>query len=154
MQRTTQRISFTTSHRALAMKSTRPVFGYDMTSIERYRAAWDELPFWQMNMTRKEQHAWLWKSRFELGLRDPMRLTKLRSIGVTFMKLGGVLPLYLLWSIMEYVIYRDWPYNYRRENARAYAQRWGGDVWFADGKFAKPVFHINPPALTMTAEEL
>ena len=155
MQRTVPAVSFTTSHRAHAMKSSRMLFGKEMKSPERFKAAWDEMPFSQIGMSMAERHAWLWKQRFELGLRDTHRNSKSKIIGMYVMTSLLTMGVFASsWPIYCYGVYRDWPYSMRRENSREYARRWGADVYYADGKFTKPVFHISPPMLTMTCDEL
>ena len=155
MQRTTQRVSFTTSHRALALKTTKMVFGNDMTSTERFRAAWDEMPVAQVQMSYAERHAWVWKMRYELGLRDTHRDSKVKTVFSYVLAVLMCLNFFgWWWPVIEMIIWRQWPYEMRRENSREYARHFGSDVYFADGKFVKPVFHINPPALTMTADEI
>ena len=155
MHRTVPAVSFTTSHRALAMKSSRMLYGKDMTSTERIRAAWDEMPFWQMHMSIADRHAWIWKERYELGLRDTNRNSKLKIC--MYYTLHVILWVNLFnWNypLLHYIFKREWPSWMLRENSRAEAQRWGTDVYFADGKFTKPYFHINPPALTIKADEV
>jgi hypothetical protein len=155
MQRTVPAVSFTTSHRALAMKSSRMLFGKDMTSTERFRAAWNEMPWSQIMMSIPERHAWVWKQTYELGLRDTNRNSKSKIIGLYIGQVCVFVSMYLVTQpVWRYVIDREWPLHMQLGHERENARRWGADVYFADGKFQKPVFHINPPALTMTADEV
>jgi hypothetical protein len=156
LRRTAPAVSFTTSHMALAYKSSRPLLGGDLTSGDLIKAAWDEMPFTNFHTSRKETWAWVWKAKYELGIRDYYRHTKARIIT------NYVLMFLILACFMEYqyalpiVIWTGKPPWYaQKENAVAYSKRkYGADVWCADGKFVVPWMHINPPMLTMTVAEL
>ncbi|KEG12622.1 cytochrome c oxidase VIII (COX VIII) [Trypanosoma grayi] len=156
LRRTCPAVSFTTSHRALMLRTSRPLLGGDMHSLERFKAAWDETPIHLLGASRKEAFEWHWKCMYQLGLRDTTRMTKLRVV----MNWGALFSfLYLTYISVFYasfyhVYFEDWPEEFKRENARAYAQSKGGDVWAADGKFIRPYFHINPPMFTMTSDDL
>ncbi len=155
LRRTVPAVSFTTSHRALMYRANRPLLGKDLNSIERFKIAWDEMPLTMMGMSRKEQNAWHWKAMYQLGLRDVNRLTKGRVIfNWIYFVLFAYLGINTFCMSFIYMPALGWPEHFKRENAREYARAHGGDVWAADGKFVRPYFHINPPMLTMTTDEL
>jgi hypothetical protein len=157
LRSTVPRVSFTTSHMALMLRTTAPLLGgHGMHSIDRYKAAWDELPLTTFSMSRSEAFAWDWKCRYELGLRDTYRNSKMTYA-----------MLYCLWLLVPVLLYGyAWPFwgyhcwygevlpQYNRENGPAYSKQFGVEVWCADGKFVTPMYHINPPMFTMTVEEL
>ncbi|KAG8344790.1 putative cytochrome c oxidase VIII (COX VIII) [Trypanosoma vivax] len=156
IHRTTPAVSFTTSHRALMLRTNRPLLATDMHSVERYKEAWDELPFHLFGSSRKQAFEWHWKCMYQLGLRSTHHSTKLRVVMnwcalFAFLYLGSATAYY---SSFYHIYYQDWPKEFKRENARSYAQSRGADVWAADGKFIRPYFHINPPMLTMTADDM
>jgi hypothetical protein len=155
LRRTVPAVSFTTSHRALMYRANRPLLGKDLNSIERFKAAWDETPATLLGCSRKEQMEWQWKAMYQLGLRDVNRWTKLRSvfnwIFLFLFAYAGANTFGMAFVVFPAI---GLPDHFKRENAREYARAHGGDVWAADGKFVRPYFHINPPMLTMTTDEL
>ncbi|EPY43700.1 cytochrome c oxidase VIII (COX VIII) [Angomonas deanei] len=147
LRRTTPVVSFTASHRALAMKPSRTLLSADMHSVDRYKAAWDEIPLHMLGWSRKQTYEWYWKAYYQLGLRDPSRMTKLRSLinwGAAFSFLY-ITYVSFFYATFYHIYMQDWPEHFKRENAREYALAHGGDVWAGDGKFIRPYFHINPP---------
>eukprot|EP00758_Cryptobia_borreli_P006912 Tbor_TRINITY_DN5222_c0_g1::TRINITY_DN5222_c0_g1_i1::g.16359::m.16359 len=156
LKRTIPSVSFTASHRALMLRTNKPLLGHEMNSTERYKAAWDDIPFSMIGWSNKDTFAWYWRCLYDLGLRDNMRWTKIRHIGL-YANLG--ICLFFLYkcyfvACIYYPVFGEFPEHMKKENSRAHAQSKGFDVWCADGKFLKPYFHISPPMLTMTAEEL
>ncbi|AAZ11052.1 cytochrome oxidase subunit VIII [Trypanosoma equiperdum] len=156
IRRTAPAVSFTTSHRALMLRTNRPLLSADMHSLERFKVAWDEMPVHLIGASRKQSFEWYWKCMYQLGIRSTYRMTKSRVVMnwcavFVFMYLTYIS---VCFSSFYHIYYQDWPEEFKRENARAYAQSKGSDVWAADGKFIKPYFHINPPMLTMTTEDL
>ncbi|EPY37123.1 cytochrome c oxidase VIII (COX VIII) [Strigomonas culicis] len=156
LRRTTPVVSFTTSHRALALRPSRTLLGGDMHSKDRYKAAWDDIPMHMLGWSRKRTFEWYWRATYQLGLRDTNRMTKLRSVinwaaAFSFLYVTYVSFFY---SSIYHIYFEDWPEHFKRENARDYAVEHGGDVWAGDGKFIRPYFHINPPMLTMTEEDI
>ena len=156
LKRTAPAVSFTTSHRALMMRSSRPLLGHDLTSTERVKAAWDEMPVWLFNKNRKESMAWDWKCRYELGIRDNFEATK--------GKYWFIRGMFFLWIplTVEFIgpqLYMAAtgglkPKRWSKEYGPTFAKKFGYEVFCADGKFVKPFFHICPPMFTMTADEL
>ncbi|KAG8345210.1 cytochrome c oxidase VIII [Trypanosoma vivax] len=149
-------VSFTTSHRALMLRTNRPLLSADMTSVERYKAAWDEMPFHLIGSSRRQSFEWHWRCIYQLGIRSTNHMTKLRVVGnwAALFSFSYLTYISVYYSSFYHIYYQDWPEEFKRENARAYAQSKGSDVWASDGKFMKPYFHINPPLLTMTADDL
>ena len=156
MRRTIPAVSFTTSHRALMMKVSRPLLGGDLTSVERHKACWDEMPLTVMGFSRKEMCDYYWRCMFEYGIRDAHSMTKSQIIMNWIFLVVFTYWLYktMYFPCIYYPIFQQWPEYMGMEQARAEAQSWGQDVWCPDGKFVKPYFHISPPMLTMTIEEL
>ena len=157
LRSTVPRVSFTTSHMALMLKTSKPILGgHGMHSDDRHKAAWDEMPVTTVHMDRKDQFAYDWKCRYELGLRDLTSITKLQTVMVWvtwvlifWMSYG------LMWPFWGYMaIWGGVPPQYSREHGVEYSKQFGVEVWCADGKFVTPFFHINPPMFTMTVEEL
>lgn len=156
LRRTAPAVSFTTSHRALMMKPSRALLSGDMHSVDRYKAAWDEIPMHMLGASRKEYFEWIWRCMYQLGLRDQYRFTKLRSV---INWAGFFTGLYVFYNSMFFssgyhIVYGDWPEYFKRENARDYAAAHGVDVWAADGKFIRPYFHLNAPMFTMTEDDI
>lgn len=156
LRRTIPAVSFTASHSALMMRTTRPVLGEDMHSVDRYKAAWDEIPMHMLGASTKQNYEWKWRDMYQLGLRNPYRFTKLRTVmnWVFIFVMGYSAYKTVGFSSFYHVYYQDWPEHFKRENSREFALAHGGDVWAGDGKFIRPYFHINPPMFTMTADEV
>ena len=156
LRRTAPAVSFTTSHMALMYKASRPLLGGDMTSSDLVKAAWDEMPIGNYHTSRKEVWAWLWKAKYELGIRNYYTHTKGRIIMnyVLYFFIGYCA--YEYWYVLPFMLLTDKPPWYAtRDHGAAYSKRkYGVDVWCADGKFVGPWIHINPPMLTMTVAEL
>ena len=157
LRSTVPRVSFTTSHMALMYKASKPILGgHGMHSVDRYKAAWDEIPFTTLTMSRAEAFAWDWKCRYELGLRDTYRTTKLTTIVLYTMALLCPIMIYgFVPPFWYYLAFKgEIPKQYSREYGPEYSKQFGVEVYCADGKFVVPFFHINPPMFTMTVEEL
>ena len=157
LRSTVPRVSFTTSHMALMFRGSKPLLGgHGMHSEDRLKAAWDELPWTTFYMDRADAFAWDWKCRYELGLRDTYRTTKTNIILLKCMWIMIIIQLYgWIWPFWGWYAFMGEPYpQYNRENGEAYSKQYGVEVWCADGKFVTPFFHINPPMLTMTVDEL
>lgn len=156
LRRTNAAVSFATSQRALALTRSRPLLGGDMHSVDRFKAAWDDMPLHMIGYSLKQRYEWHWRMMYQLGLRDATRITKLRVVMnwatlFAFLYFGYISFFY---TTIYHVYYQDWPEHFKREHAREYALSHGADVWAGDGKFIRPYFHINPPMLTMTEEDL
>ena len=149
-------VSFTTSHMALMMRSSRPVFGKDMHSRARYQAAWDEMPLGGLFMSRKDIWAWDWKCRYELGLGDGWRTTKIKNVMYYSLPFICTMCFYgYPWAGLYHALFQEMLPHMNRDNGVKYSkENYGRDVWCADGKFVQPWVHINPPMFTMTTEEL
>lgn len=156
LRRTIPAVSFTASHRALMMRPSRPLMGGDMHSTDRFKAAWDDIPLHMLGASHKQVFEWYWRAMYQLGLRDPYRLTKLRSMinWAGFFSFLYLTYISFFYASFYHVYMMDWPEHFKRENARDYAVSHGHDVWAGDGKFIRPYFHINPPMLTMTEEDI
>lgn len=156
IRRTTPAVSFTPSHRALMMRASRPLLSAEMTSHERLSAAWNEIPFTLMGMSKAQVFEWHWRIRYDLGLRDMKSFSKSRLYTFYIAIASCALLAYRILTIPLWVF----PYNQAfpsymlRDNSPEVARSYGQDVWCADGKFVTPYFHINPPMLTMTMDEL
>lgn len=157
LRRTVPAVSFTTSHRALMIRASRPLLAADMTSTDRFRAAWDETPWTRIQMSKQELWDWDFKARYQLGLRDNVRLTKFGYVWFVlyftlFVWLGVV---ELIWPSFYHAWYDVWPaWLVSEEYNRKRAQAWGRDIWCADGKFSTPYFHLVAPMFTMKVEDL
>lgn len=156
LRRTTPAVSFSVSHSALMYRASRPLLGGGMNSSQLVKAAWDEMPFTHIHTCRKDYWSWIWKAKYELGIRDHYRHTKIRI--VTNYIMAGIclygMTTYVYWAIYVAAVGKR-PWYAERENATAYSKkRYGVDVWCADGKFLVPWTHINPPMLTITLAEL
>lgn len=156
LRRTTPAVSFTASHRALMLRSNKPLLGHEMNSTERYKAAWDEIPLHTINWSRAEVFQWYWRCTYDLGLRDPAKFTKIRAMqtygfGVFFI-LASIELMYPNFYYMP--MYQTMPDYIKREGSEARGKAWGVDVIAPDGKFIKPYFHISPPMFTMKLEDL
>jgi hypothetical protein len=156
LRKTTPAVSFTTSHMALMLRTSRPVFGKDMHSSHRYKAAWDEMPLGGLFMSRKDIWAWDWKCRFELGLGDAFRTTKVKMVMFYCLwPIGTACAYGYIWPSFYHAIFQEVIPHMNRDNGVEYSKEaYGRDVWCADGKFVQPWVHINPPMFTMTTEEL
>lgn len=156
LRRTCPAVSFTASHRALMLNRSRPLLSADMHSIDRFKAAWDDIPLHLLGASHKERFEWHWRMMYQLGLRDTYRSTKMRTVLNWATLFSFVYLLYgsVYYTTFYHVYYQDWPEEFKRENAREYALAHGGDVWAGDGKFIRPYFHINPPMLTITEEDI
>jgi hypothetical protein len=155
LKRTAPAVSFTTSHQALALKSSRMLLGHDMTSVERHKAAWDEMPWTTFFWSRKDQWNWDWRCRYELGIRCNYFTSKAKSYMAWSMVPMALLCLWdMQWPIFVLIATDKPPAFMQRDHGEEYAKKFGKEVWGADGKFIKPYYHINPPMLTMTADEL
>ena len=155
LRRTAPAVSFSPSHRALMMRSSRPLLGNSVGYHERYKAAWDEMP-WQLMFTSKKTHwEWEWKSRFQLGLRNDNCRTKAQWLNFYLMNFFCVM-CFIDHGYIGFYLALFWapPDHMNADNGRATAQKWGYDVWCADGKFVRPMFHLMPPMYTMKAEDL
>lgn len=156
LKRTVPAVSFTTSHRALAIRSSRPLFGNEMNSTARFKAAWDELPMTGYGFSNKQRFEWARRQLYELGLRDQARSTKSRQV---MLYVIGFMLVYLsmetsFWACYL-VYYQTLPDRFKvPEVARQNARNMGVDVYCADGKFVRPYFHLNAPMFTMTVEDL
>jgi len=160
MKRTVPAVSFTTSHRALMIRLSKTMLSEDshhhLHHRERFRAAWDDIPTFTLGYSNKQQWEHVWKMRYFFGLRASRYFSKGKSCLVPLLSLTS---LYLFFRVPFYTFcylpyYQTWPDFAKRENARAYAQSFGYDVWCPDGKFVRPYFHINAPMFTMTLEDL
>lgn len=156
IRRTAPAVSFTPSHRALMIRSSRPLLSGEMTSCERLRASWNEIPFTLWGLSKSENFAYHWRIRYDLGLRDMKTFSKLRlywfyAAMIVCTAAFWRICLLALWT---FPYYQAFPEYTTKEGAAEVAKSWGKDVWCADGKFVTPYFHINPPMLTMTMDEL
>lgn len=156
LKRTSPAVSFSASHRALYLKTSRPLLGHDLHSSERYKIAWDEMPFTTFHWARKDIWNWDWRCRYEFGLRDDYRLTKCRTFLMYTVPVWALAMFYAYYYPFLYLIAFDKAPDYcSREGGPAHAWKWYGKrVWAHDGKFIKPFYHINPPMLTISAEEV
>ena len=157
IRRTTPAVSFTTSHRALMLRSSRTLLGNEMNSTARVKAAWDEMPFNTWGFSNKQRFEWHWRCMFELGLRDTCRNTKSRQIFLAMIAIAmGYYVLNLIWPAYWYrIVFLKWPDKFANPDAgRQDARNKGYDVWCADGKFVRPFFHLNAPMFTMRIEDL
>ena len=150
-------VSFTVSHRALMMKTSKPLLSSDMTSTERLAAAWDETPWSRIQMSRQESWDWDFKARYQLGIRDNLRLTK---VGAAFRIVFAIccfawgIP-EIIWPSLYHFWFDVWPeWLISEEYNRKRAQSWGKDIWCADGQFSTPFFHMVAPMLTCKVEDL
>lgn len=156
LKRTAPAVSFTASHRALMMRTNKPLLGHDMSSTERYKTAWDEIPLTTIGWSRTEMYTFYWRCMYDLGLRDVMRLTKTRHM-LLYVMLGLTCVTFyrvLYPNFIYFPIYQTFPEHYKKEGAMEHAKAQGIEVYCADGKFLKPYFHMSPPMLTMTTEDL
>ncbi len=156
LKRTCPAVSFSASHRALYLKSNRPLLGGNLVSTERYRIAWDEMPFTIFHWAQKDKSTWDWRCRYEFGLRDDYRLTKIRTFAMYCVPVWAAGNFYAFYYPFFYLIVTDKAPEYcSREGGPAHAWKYyGKKVWAADGKFLKPFYHINPPMMTITTEEV
>ena len=158
MQRTVPAVSFTVSHRALAMRSSKTLLGGGMNSFEKMKASWAEMPLHWAVLDFQGFRTWMIRMQYELGLRDFERSFKLNAIMMTALATWTVLAASEYWSVLLHAfIYREWPEHCGRgsiQGLREHGKKYGKEVWYADGKFTQPLFHINPPYFTMTADEL
>jgi hypothetical protein len=141
------------------LKNTRPLLGADMTSVERYKAIWDEIPLTTINMSRKESYAYYMRALHSLGVRDALKLSKSRW-ALRYVFLGSML---FLWPVSAGNYYyraaifgketlpKEWTDIKAGQEA---GKRLGNPVWAADGKFYRPYFHMAPPMFTMKQEDL
>ena len=158
MQRTAPAVSFTVSHRALAMRSNRALLGNNMTSWDRQKAAWSETPIHWAVLDFKGLREWVVRMTYELGLRDFERSNKFGCVMLYVLMTWSICASAEVGSVFWYhIIYRTWPEHSGRNGMAGtveYGKKHGRAVWYADGKFTKPLYHINPPYFTMTADEL
>jgi hypothetical protein len=155
MQRTTPAISFTVSHRALMMKQNRPLLGAQAEYKVRMKACWDELPWTMQNMSIQQKWTYIWRCRFEFGVRNHGHFSKIRFVGVQVSWIMGLLAIaYIFRPLGYFLIFQEFPWDCKRENSREVARQYGGDVIAGDGKFFRPFFHIHPPQFTMTTDDL
>ncbi len=157
MRRSVPAISFTTSHRALMLRNSRPLMGKEMNSQERCKAAWDELPFSNWGFSNKQRMEWLQRMCFELGLRDMPRSNKVRQIFLAIWIIGALkLGYHFVWGayLYRYIYWKFPDYMIDPEVARTDARNKGYDVWCSDGQFVRPFFHLNAPMFTMRVEDL
>jgi hypothetical protein len=150
-------VSFTTSHRALMLRSSRPLLGKEMNSSERCKASWDELPFTNYGFSHKQRMEWNQRMIYELGIRDVVRTSKIRYFGVAFMVMCmlvvckvGVYEMY----IYRFVFWKFPDHIGDIDLCRTNARNKGYDVWCSDGQFVRPFFHLNAPMFTMKIEDL
>ena len=156
LRRTIPSVSFTASHRALAMRTNRPLLGSEMNSVERFKAAWDDLPMTSINMSCAEQFSWFMKWRLQLGIRDIYKTTKAKwalKWFTTVLTVGIIWPASYLNAFLRFPLFGP-SEDMSKEKSLQLARAYGYDVWAGDGKFLRPYFHINPPLLTMTTEDL
>lgn len=156
LRATTSRVSFTTSHTALMVRSSKPLLGSDVHSHMRAKGAWDEMPFCSWFMSRSEWWAWDWKCRYELGIRDLYKTQKWTYMLLYCMPVFMAINFYgLVFPPLYHVVYGEIVPWMNRDNGVEYSKRvYGFDVWCADGKFVQPFWHINPPMFTMKQEDL
>ncbi len=156
LKRTNPAVSFSASHRALYLRSTRPVLGGDLHSSDRFKAAWGDMPFTMINWATKDKWAYDWRVRYELGLRDDYMLTKCRSFLMYCVPIWAAGMFYAYYTPFIYLIIYDKPPEYlSREGGPKHAWEWyGKKVWCHDGKFRTGLYHINPPMFTISAEEV
>ncbi len=157
MRRSVPVVSFTTSHRALMYKMSRPLLGKEMNSADRNKAAWDELPFSSWGFSNKQRVEWQQRYVYELGLRELPKVTKVRYLVVLLWILCAMRAGYtLIWQAYFYrVIFWKFPDHIQNaELARTEMRNKGYDVWCADGQYVRPFFHMNAPMFTMKVEDL
>eukprot|EP00744_Colponema_vietnamica_P004051 GILI01006107.1.p1 GENE.GILI01006107.1~~GILI01006107.1.p1 ORF type:complete len:167 (+),score=33.63 GILI01006107.1:30-503(+) len=156
IRRTIPAVSFTPSHRALMIRVSKPLLSGEMNSNQRLRAAWNEIPFTTWFMSRAQVFEWHWRIRYDLGLRDMKTFTKARLYFSYVAYVACLLAVYKILSVNYYYfpVHQSFPEYMKRENSAEWAKAQGKEVWCADGKFVTPYFHINPPMLTMTMDEL
>jgi hypothetical protein len=138
------------------IKSSRPLLGgHGKTSVQLQREAWEETPLTMLTWSKKDAYKWELRRRHELGIRDTYSRSKLCYSGyaiATGIIIFGLTTYAYIPFLMIFT--QKIPEYYNSENGVANAKRWGIDVWCADGKFLKAYFHINPPMLTITADEI
>ena len=156
IRRTPPAVSFTPSHRALMMRSSKPLLGgHDMSGLERFKESWDEMPMHKFGWSRKEVWTWHWRCMYDLGLRDNNWNTKSRIYGFwIFFPMACYLVLFTVGIQLAY-LYNGVPEYMNKDNGPRNVKAWfGKEVWCADGKFSTPYFHIAPPMFTMKQEDL
>lgn len=157
LKRTNPAVSFSASHRALYLRSSRPILGGDLHSYDRFKIAWNEMPTTVFHWARKDIWNYDWRVRYEFGLRDDYMLTKCRSYFMYCVPIWAAGMFYAYYTPFFYLILYDKPPEYcNRENGPAHAKKYyGKEVFCADGKFrTSGLYHINPPMFTISAEEV